>query len=383
MDNFLARRVLDPAQAAVRCQANLVGARVQPDVERVTYCDGQRRRFDDDPNSVFRRADLGSKLKEPIKIRLSSMENVFACKLEPELPPELPDRSRSFVTAESDRDRFISNNAMPASSSGRRRLTYPAWMAATSVASRELVLHVAMTRGCTDHVRDRDHAWALDEAVVEGIAQVDGRPVRVQRSHVAQGREAVVHVPPRKMQSRQRLGRGALEDLLPEIETVQAEMHMGIDESGRDRPVAEIDDGGLGWATDCWRDFGNDTVLDQDFGRPGERVARPIEKPRAYQYRPRHDDPCQATDELGCHAACALEQRSSDRAEDLRRRPGPRRNSVSRTVCALDEPVPRFQRKWQAESRCALAARHIACQPLSRSVFRPASERLPCLDRRL
>ena len=39
------------------------------------------------PISVLSRAERGSKLKEPMKIREPSIENVFACKLEAELPP--------------------------------------------------------------------------------------------------------------------------------------------------------------------------------------------------------------------------------------------------------------------------------------------------------
>ncbi len=75
------------------------------------------------------------------------------------------------------------------------------------------------------------------------------------------------------MQSRQRFGCGALKDLLPEIKSVQTEMNMTIDKPGHDRPIAQINNGRPGWAIDRLRDVGNDTVLDQDFGRPGELVA--------------------------------------------------------------------------------------------------------------
>jgi hypothetical protein len=133
-------------------------------------------------------------------------------------------------------------------------------------------LHVAVPPGCTDHVCSNDQAWTVDEAVVDRIAQVDGRPVWIQRSHIAQGREAVAHILLRKMQSRQRFGCGALQDVLPEMQPVETEMHMRIDTSGHDRPIAQINNHRRGWTTDCWRDIGNDTILDQDFGRPGERI---------------------------------------------------------------------------------------------------------------
>src|SRR5690242_4493437 len=86
-------------------------------------------------------------------------------------------------------------------------------------------LHVTVTAGCADHMRGNDQAWSVNETVVDRITQVDGRPVRIQGSHIAQRRKAVAHVLLRKMQSRQRLGCGALEDLLPEIEAVQTEMN--------------------------------------------------------------------------------------------------------------------------------------------------------------
>ena len=134
-------------------------------------------------------------------------------------------------------------------------------------------LHVAVTTSRADHVRGNDQAWTVNEAVVDRIAQVDGRPVGIQRSHVAQGRKAVTHILLRKMQSRQRFGCGALKNLLLEIEAIQTEMNMSVDKSGHDRPIAQINNSCRGWTTDRLRNIGNDTVLDQDFGRPGERIA--------------------------------------------------------------------------------------------------------------
>ncbi|MFZ2077452.1 MAG: hypothetical protein WAV38_12550 [Xanthobacteraceae bacterium] len=48
---------------------------------------------------------------------------------------------------------------------------------------------------------------------------------------------------------------------------------MSIDKSGRDRPVGQVNYRCRGRSTDCLPDIGNDIVLDQDFCRPGERVA--------------------------------------------------------------------------------------------------------------
>lgn len=47
---------------------------------------------------------------------------------------------------------------------------------------------------------------------------------------------------------------------------------MSINQSGHDGPIAEINNRRRGWTTDRLRDIGNDTVRDQDFGRPGERI---------------------------------------------------------------------------------------------------------------
>jgi hypothetical protein len=56
------------------------------------------------------------------------------------------------------------------------------------------------------------------------------------------------------------------------LQNIQCLMNMRIDTSGHDRPIAQINNKRRGWTTDCWRDIGNDTILDQDFGRPGERI---------------------------------------------------------------------------------------------------------------
>jgi hypothetical protein len=118
-----------------------------------------------------------------------------------------------------------------------------------------------------------DQARTVNKAVIDRIAQIDGGPVRIQRSHIAQRRKAVAHVLLRKMQSRQRFGCGALKDLLSEIEAIQAEMNMSIDKSRHHRPVGQINNSRRSRTTYRLRKIGNDTVLNQDFGRPGERVA--------------------------------------------------------------------------------------------------------------
>jgi hypothetical protein len=65
---------------------------------------------------------------------------------------------------------------------------------------------------------------------------------------------------------------GTLKELLPEIHSVQTEMHMSIDKSRHDHPIAQVNHNRRSAATNRSRDLGNDTVLDQDFGRPGERI---------------------------------------------------------------------------------------------------------------
>jgi hypothetical protein len=111
-------------------------------------------------------------------------------------------------------------------------------------------LHVAVTTGSADHVCGNDQAWTMNEAAVDRIPQVNGRPVWIQRSHIAQGRKAVTHVLLREMQSRERLGCGALKNLLPKIQSIQTEMNMRIDKSGHNRPIAQIDDIRRNWTRD-------------------------------------------------------------------------------------------------------------------------------------
>jgi hypothetical protein len=53
-------------------------------------------------------------------------------------------------------------------------------------------------------MRGNDQARTVNKAVIDRIAQIDGGPVRIQRSHNAQGRKAVPHIQLRKMQSRER-----------------------------------------------------------------------------------------------------------------------------------------------------------------------------------
>lgn len=73
------------------------------------------------PISVLSRAERGSKLKEPMKMDEPSIEKVFACKLEAELPL-LPSGVRTSRTGRADAARFISNSFTPAASKGLRRL---------------------------------------------------------------------------------------------------------------------------------------------------------------------------------------------------------------------------------------------------------------------
>jgi hypothetical protein len=76
-------------------------------------------------------------------------------------------------------------------------------------------LHITMTASCTDHMCRNDQAGAVNEGVVDCIAQIDGGPVWIEGPHVTQGREAIAHVLLRKVQAHQCFGCGALKDLLP------------------------------------------------------------------------------------------------------------------------------------------------------------------------
>ena len=103
MHDLRRARLLDPLE---------VTAARQPAGELVGDRDGECRRVD-------RRADRGPKLKEPTKICSSSIEKVFACRLE--LERLLQPRSDPGGLGPDDA-RFVSNSATPASSSAFRCL---------------------------------------------------------------------------------------------------------------------------------------------------------------------------------------------------------------------------------------------------------------------
>ncbi len=67
------------------------------------------------PASVFSSAERGSKLNEPTKTRAPSTANVFACRLEPELP-----NAPGACFGRSSPCRRISWSSMPACSSALR-----------------------------------------------------------------------------------------------------------------------------------------------------------------------------------------------------------------------------------------------------------------------
>ena len=73
------------------------------------------------PSSVLSFAERGSKLYDPTNTRVPSTANVFACRLEPELPSRpawCSPRSAAPMTADVRRN---SKSATPASSSALRR----------------------------------------------------------------------------------------------------------------------------------------------------------------------------------------------------------------------------------------------------------------------
>ncbi len=71
----------------------------------------------------------------------------------------------------------------------------------------EHALHVAVACGGADHVGSNDQPWSASYAVIYGIAQIDGGPFRIQRSHVAKSCEAVAHVLLSVVQPNQRFSR--------------------------------------------------------------------------------------------------------------------------------------------------------------------------------
>jgi hypothetical protein len=62
--------------------------------------------------------------------------------------------------------------------------------------------------------------------------------------------KAAAHVLLRKMEAVQRFSCGALKDLLPELESIETELNVGIDKLRHHRPITQIDDSRRGWTTD-------------------------------------------------------------------------------------------------------------------------------------
>ena len=94
---LLAVALLDPVEVAVRVEAHLVGVGRDRLAERGGDLLGSGGLSITRPSSVFRRAERGSKLNEPMNTRERSTVKVLACRLEPELPkrPMLSMRMRS------------------------------------------------------------------------------------------------------------------------------------------------------------------------------------------------------------------------------------------------------------------------------------------------
>lgn len=152
-------------------------------------------------------------------------------------------------------------------------------------SAREHALHVAVTRSRADHVRSDDQARPPRHSAVDGVAQIDGRPLRIQSAHIAKRREAVAHVLLGIVKAGQRLGRRALQRLPRQIQAVDAKMNVGVDEAGGDRPVAEVDDIRTARTSDRVRHFGNAIVFDQDFRRSAHGVAQAVEEFATYDDR--------------------------------------------------------------------------------------------------
>ena len=62
-------------------------------------------------------------------------------------------------------------------------------------------LHVRMPAGRADHVARHEQSRTGQQARVDGVAQIQPGPLRVERAHVAEGGEAEAHVLTRQVEA--------------------------------------------------------------------------------------------------------------------------------------------------------------------------------------
>ena len=96
---------------------------------------------------------------------------------------------------------------------------------------------VTMAGGGADDVRGDDQPRALHESSVEGVAEVDGRELRIHAAEVAQRRKAIAQILAGEAEPLQRLGRRGLERLLSQIGGVHRQVDVSVDEPRTDRAL--------------------------------------------------------------------------------------------------------------------------------------------------
>ncbi len=145
-------------------------------------------------------------------------------------------------------------------------------------AAWEHALRIAVSAGRANCVGAHDQARAEDQTRINGAAQVNRRPIGVERCHVPQHGEAVAHALLAEVQVGKRLDRGALQRLLFEVQAVQAKMDVSVDETWDDGPVAEVDDPLILESSDRLGDVGYGIELDQDLGAFSKPIADALEE---------------------------------------------------------------------------------------------------------
>ena len=100
---------------------------------------------------------------------------------------------------------------------------------------------VAVAGGGAEDVPGDHQPGPLDQPGVQGVAQVDGRELRVHGAQVAQRREAVPQVLLRQAEAGQRLGRRGRQRLPGQVGRVHRQVHVGVDEPRADRALGQVD----------------------------------------------------------------------------------------------------------------------------------------------
>ena len=129
-----------------------------------------------------------------------------------------------------------------------------------------------------------DQTRPVNQSRVDGISQVDRRPFGIESPHVAESGKSVAHVLLREMQTSQSLGWRALQCLLPQRKTIDAEMHMGIDEPRRHSPVTEVDNLRILGSPNRAGNLDDGVTFDQDLSVFTQRLAKSVEQLAADQH---------------------------------------------------------------------------------------------------